>query len=114
MKQHDKNIEAEVCKTMSLLDELVPLELHHQFGVRLMHRVEEETDLKYSGFRIDYRLAFMALIFVVNVGTTMLSIQQGDEARTTVSEVPFNQSDDYSNQEFASYDQGASYENLAP
>jgi len=118
MKQHDKNIEAEVSKTMSLLDELIPLEVNHQFRTRLMRRIESEAGMgkgiNYSGFRIDYRLAFMVMVFVMNIGTTMLSVQHSDESITTSSEAPFNQSDDYSNQEFAYYDQTASYENQAP
>ncbi|MFZ4525815.1 MAG: hypothetical protein ACOYOE_09765 [Chlorobium sp.] len=118
MKQHDENIEAEVSKTMHLLDEFVPLELHHQFRVRLMRRVESEIGLgegiQYSGFRFDYRLAFMVLVFVINLGSTMFSVQQGDNSITTISEVSINQSDDYSNQEFAYYDQTASYENQTP
>ena len=42
MKIHDENIEREVSKTMMLLDEISPLEIHHQFRVRLMQRVEQE------------------------------------------------------------------------
>ncbi len=114
MKRHDENIEAEVSSTMNFLDELAPLEFHHQFRVRLMHRVESEIGSKYSGFRIDYRLALMVLVVVINLGSTTLSVQQGDESIATISEVPFNQSDDYSNQEFAYYDQVASYENQTP
>jgi len=118
MKQHNENIEAEVSKTMNLLDEFVPLELHHQFRVRLMRRVEseigQEKNRQYSGFRFNYRLAFIALIFVINLGSTLLSVKQSDESITTISEVSSNQSDDYSNQEFAYYDQTASYENQAP
>ncbi|TLU85855.1 MAG: hypothetical protein FDX21_04675 [Chlorobium sp.] len=118
MKQHDDNIEAEVRKTMDLLDELAPLEVHHQFRVRLMQRIDneigQEKHIKYPGFRIDYRLAFMVLLLAVNLGSTMLSVRQGDETITTISEVPVSQSEDYSNQEFAYYDQTASYENQTP
>ncbi|MEI7933701.1 MAG: hypothetical protein WCH30_01420 [Chlorobiaceae bacterium] len=118
MKQHNEKIEAEVSKTMNLLDEFVPLELHHQFRVRLMRRVESEIGLErggqYFGIHFDYRLAFMALIFVINLASTLLSVQQGDESTTTISEVSFIQSDNYANQEFAYYDQTAFYENQAP
>lgn len=118
MKQHNEKIEAEVSKTMNLLDEFVPLELHHQFRVRLMRRVESEIALErgrqYFGIHFDYRLAFMALIFVINLASTLLSVQQGDESTTTISEVSFIQSDNYANQEFAYYDQTAFYENQAP
>ncbi len=111
MKIHDENIEREVSKTMMLLDEISPLEIHHQFRVRLMQRVEQEfTAERKSGLvgRVDFRLAFMVLLVMVNVGSAFLSITSGGGQTTaTISELIDNQSYDYTSQDFAYYDQTA-------
>ncbi|MEI7824171.1 MAG: hypothetical protein WCI01_02655 [Chlorobiaceae bacterium] len=111
MKKHDENIEREVSKTMTLLDEMKPLELHHQFRVRLMQRVEREcTKGIKSGLRgrVDFRLAFMGVLLVVNVGSAFLSVtSDGRQATATISELLDNQSYDYTSQDFAYYDQAA-------
>ena len=118
MRQHNENIETEVSKTLKLLDEVASIQLTHKFRTSLMSRLEreivQEKAGRHFGFRVDYRLAFMMLLFVINLGSTMLSVQQGDGSMATISAVPYNQTDDYSNQEFAYYDQTASYENQTP
>jgi hypothetical protein len=111
MKKHDENIEREIAKTMMLLDEMPPLELHHQFRVRLMQRVEREFGegkKSHFGSRVDLRLAFMGLLLVVNLGSTVLTIFDGGrQATTTISELLDNQSFDYTSQDLAYYDQAA-------
>lgn len=112
MKQYEKNIEAEVVKTMKLLDELEPLEVHHMFRVRVMQRVERTFSQKskrmtnLSGRMADFRFAFMALLVIVNVGSTMLSLQNSKTmSKTEISALYDASGDDYSTQEFAYYDQ---------
>jgi hypothetical protein len=111
MKKHDENIEREVRKTMMLLDEMPPLELHHQFRVRLMQRVEREFgEGRKSRFvnRIDFRLAFMVLLLCANLGSAFFSVFNGSQQTTaTISELLDNQSYDYTSQDFAYYDQAA-------
>ena len=119
MKQHNANIEAEISKTMQVLDEMQPLKVDHFFRARLMQRVDQEFTPKKSGkhfaIRLDYRLAVMSLLFVINLGSTLVSIHQSTEQSTTsISKAPDNQSDDYATQEFAYYDQTVSYEDQAP
>lgn len=112
MKPYNEKIEAEIAKTMKLLDELEPLKVHHLFRVRVMESVEK-TFSRTSG-RVakahdrmaDLRFAFMALLFIVNVGSALLSIQNGQRPLTTqISEFSDATGDDYSAQEFAYYDQ---------
>ena len=113
MKQYNENIKAEVSKAIQLLDEVKPLEVHQLFRVRLMRRIEEELEQgetnKLSN-RLDYRLAFVALLFVINLASTLL-VMKPDENQpvATVGQIADNQSDDYSSQEFAYYDQTTSY-----
>jgi len=120
MKQHNDNIEAEISKTMQALDEIQPIKVDHLFRARLMQRVAHECTPKTTGShvaqrRLDYRLAVMSLLFVINLGSALVSIQQSTEQPTTsISKAPNNQSDDYITQEFAYYDQTASYGDQAP
>ena len=106
MKAYNKkNIEAEIAKTMQLLDEAPPLEVHHLFRVRVMERVESSLGQK-SGRMADFRFAFMALLVIVNVGSTVLSLQNNKTlSKNETSESYDASGDDYSTQEFAYYDQ---------
>ncbi len=112
MKQRDREIEAKVEKTMKLLDEVKPLEVNHFFRARLMQRVEEEcADTSRVAGRglakkLDLRLAFMALLLIVNLSSAVVSLVNDEQQSTTgVSEVAANLSSDYSSEEFAYYDQ---------
>lgn len=118
MKKHDDNIEARVVETMALLDEVQPLEVHHLFRVRLMERVEREFGEgagARGGNHLDFRLAFMALLLVVNLGSALVSVFHGNRQVTggAVSELLDSQSDDYGSQEFAYYEQTAATTSLA-
>jgi len=118
MKQYHENIEAEVRQTMQLLDEVKPLEVHHLFREQLMRRIEEELEQGEMSKRsngLDYRLAFVALLFVINLASTLLAITPDEnQPVATVGQLADNQSDDYSGQEFAYYDQTTSYERKKP
>ncbi len=112
MKKHDEKIEAKVVEAMAFLDEMAPLEVHHLFRVKLMQRVEREfgeglrRENGQMGSRLDFRLAFMALLLVVNLSSALVSLFDGKQpAAGSVSELLDNQGDDYSSQEFAYYDQ---------
>lgn len=114
MKHNRVNIECEVGKTMQLLDELKPLEVHHHFRVRLMQRVDREfgegSEKGRNGFSryFDVRLALMALLLVINLSTALLSIKSNNtQFSAGISELLDNMGDDYTTQEFAYYDQTA-------
>ena len=112
MKKYDENIKKEVSKTLMLLDDMSPLELHQQFRVRLMQRVEREFGEGRKGHftsHVDFRLAFMGLLLFVNLGSAALTLIDGARQTTaTISELLDNQSFDYTNQDLAYYDQAAS------
>ncbi len=115
MKPFNENIEAEITKTMKLLDEVKPLEVHHLFRVRVMQKVNA-TFYQKSGGRAkshgrmaDFRFAFMALLFIVNISSALLSLQNSQRPLTTeISEISDTSGDDYSAQEFAYYEQTGS------
>jgi hypothetical protein len=118
MKQYNENIEAEVCKTMQLLDEIKPLEVHHLFRVRLMRRIEDELGQRRksrSNTRSEYKLAFIVMLLVINLASALLLVKPGEnQSVTTIGQLAESQSDDYSSQEFAYYDQTTSYERTTP
>jgi hypothetical protein len=118
MKQHNKNTEEHVAETMKLLDEMKPLEVNHFFRARLMQRIEREFvpgakhSITFAGNRFALRLAFFALLIIINIGATLLSVQHNNRGTTsvsTISEMLDKLSDDYTSQEFAYYDQSATY-----
>ncbi|MEI8185910.1 MAG: hypothetical protein WCG19_04350 [Chlorobiaceae bacterium] len=116
MKPHNDNIEAQVAKTMELLDEMKPLKVNHFFRVRLMQRVEKEfgPDSKHSDSfaenRFTLRLAFFTLLIIINIGAAVLSVQQNNRRTTSgISEMLDKLSDDYTGHEFAYYDKSAAY-----
>jgi len=112
MKPYDKNIEAEITKTMKLLDEMKPLEVHHLFRVRVMQRVEVMSSQKSGrmtgagGGVADFRFAFIALLLVVNIGSALLLLQNGQiPVHADISALSDTSGEDYSSQEFAYYEQ---------
>jgi hypothetical protein len=118
MKQPNNNIEEQVAKTMKLLDEMKPLEVNHFFRVRLMQRIELEfgPGMKHSnavtGNRFVFRLAFFALLIIINLGSAVLSVQQNNRGTTSgsgLSEMLDKLNDDYASHEFAYYDQSGTY-----
>ncbi len=118
MKKCHEQVETEVTETMRLLDDVEHLEVHHLFRVRLMRRVEEELVQKGGGrvsTRIDFGLAFIVLLLLVNLASALLIIKPEEgQSAATVGQLADNQSDDYSSQEFGYYDQTASYEPEKP
>ena len=118
MKQQNKNTEEKVARTMKLLDEMKPLEVNHFFRARLMQRIDREFGLEakhsntVAGTRFAFRMAFFALLIIINLGATVLSVQHNNRGTTSgssISEMLDKLSDDYTSQEFAYYDQSATY-----
>ncbi len=104
MKNRKVNIASEIEKTIRLADKMAPLEVNPLFRVRLMQRIEQEP--RERTHSLDFRLAFIALLVIINLGSTVLSLQTKKQQATAMSsEVLENLSDDYTNQEFAYYDQ---------
>ena len=119
MKQHNDNIEAEISKTMQVMDEMQPLKVDHLFRARLMQRIEREETQQQSRknlvWHVDYKLAVLTLLFIINLGSALMSKpQQTSQSATTISAISDNQSNEYATQEFAYYDQTALYEEPAP
>jgi len=118
MKLINEKIELEVCKTLEVLDEIKPLEVQHIFRVKLMQRIDVDLKQKSSNrvvSRFDYRLAYMVLLLIINLGSAFVSLRQNaDQSMKNIVQLADIQSDDYPAQEFAYYDQTTSYEHRLP
>ncbi|WP_157858176.1 hypothetical protein [Pelodictyon luteolum] len=105
----------EVKRTMAVLDGIRPIGVHPSFRVRLMQRIEEESNagaLKTSGIgsRVNYRFALMLLLIIINLGSALIVLLQnaGDSA-PAISEMLGSFGDDYSSSTFAYYQEPAPY-----
>lgn len=118
MKLKHEKIEEEVRSTLKLLNEMGPFEAHHLFRAKLMRRIE--TDLKQNNGgallgRPDFRLACMIMLLLFNLASAFVSMQQeSSQSMTTAGQLAGTQSDYYSAQEFAYYDQTTSYDHKSP
>lgn len=112
MKQSKSHIEQEVRKTLQLLDEMERIAVHPSFRVRLTQRIEREFAEGAQGaapaWQLNYRLAFMLLLIIINIGTAFLAMRHDNqETGPAVSDVIETLGDDYSSPTFAYYDQAS-------
>ncbi len=115
MSHNDMHTREEVKRTMAVLDGIRPIEVHPGFRVRLMQRIEEESNagaLTANGIasRLNYRFALMLLLIIINLGSALVVLLQnaGDSA-PAISEILGNFGDDYSSSTFAYYQEPAPY-----
>ncbi|NTU97958.1 MAG: hypothetical protein HGA62_09125 [Chlorobiaceae bacterium] len=117
MKKRHDNIEAEVAKTLNLLDEMKPLEVSHFFRVRLMQQIEQSPAQGLARFntgwgsgRLDVRLALMALLIIVNLASALIAVTRDNtQVKSGISEVMDSQSYDYTRSSYAYYDQTGTF-----
>jgi hypothetical protein len=116
MEKRYDNIEAEVAKTLRILDEMKPVEINHFFRVRLMQRIEQESAQGLRKFnnggyrRLDLRLAFMALLIIINIASALIAVTHNNtQIKSGISEVMDNQGYDYARSTFAYYDQTGTF-----
>ncbi|AAM71523.1 MAG TPA: hypothetical protein DEB17_07160 [Chlorobaculum sp.] len=78
---------AEVMKTIGLLDQMPRVEVDHLFRVRLMQRIEAMEVKKTSwsalpGGAFNPRLAFMALLLMLNIASALMLFMHGTPQAT--------------------------------
>ncbi len=87
MTQHNDRIETEVRETLELLDTLPRLEADHLFRARVLQRISNDTDLSAGRANVPVRgmkLAFMALLLFVNVGSGLVLMLSEKTEQTLV------------------------------
>ncbi|NTW82124.1 MAG: hypothetical protein HGB36_01985 [Chlorobiaceae bacterium] len=117
MKMSNVNIETEIDRTLHLLDEMKPLEVNHFFRVRLMQRIEQESEQRTNKLaigrvsgKLDLRFAFMALLIIINLASAFISLIHTDSpVRAGISEMLDSQGYDYARPAYAYYDQTGTF-----
>ncbi|WP_237073401.1 hypothetical protein [Prosthecochloris sp. GSB1] len=75
MNKKNDRITEEIRKTMEVLNNLPELEAHYLFRARLMETVSRSgpiSSVKLSNAAYGFKLALVALLLAVNIGTAML------------------------------------------
>jgi hypothetical protein len=101
---------AEVTKTIGMLDQMPKVEVNHLFRVRLMQRIEAMEVKKTSwlalpGSSFSPRLAFMTLLLVLNVASAfMLFMHETPQATGPSMATAESFSEDYGGPALSYYD----------
>lgn len=110
MNRSTEQRNAEVTKTLGVLDQMPRVEVNHQFRARLMQRVDAMEVKKSPGITVfggafTPKLAFMALLLVLNVASAIMLYQhetpQASGASGTIAE---SISEDYGGPALSYYD----------
>jgi len=110
MKRPDEHIEAEIRRTLDLLDDLPALHASPLFRVHLMQRIEASQRRRFGygafrqaeGFRIKFAVA--ALLLVVNISSALLFFNAPEPLSLADAGEAIEQlRDDYSGEELAYY-----------
>lgn len=125
MKRPDEHIEAEIRRTLDLLDDLPVLHASPHFRVHLMQRIEATrkgmfgygASRQTDGFRI--RFAVAALLLVVNISSALLFFNSPEPLSLADAGEALEQlGDEYSGEELAYYvetdDTAGSRQNAEP
>ncbi|NTW93707.1 MAG: hypothetical protein HGB27_03375 [Chlorobiaceae bacterium] len=110
MKRPDEHIEAEIRRTLQVLDDLPNLQASPLFRVHLMQRIETShlnasgygTFRQTEGFRMKFAVA--AILLVINISSALLFFNSQEPLSLTDAGEAIEQlSDDYSGEELAYY-----------
>jgi hypothetical protein len=86
MNRSTEHRNAEVDKTLRILDEMPNLEVHHLFRARLMQRIDSLETKNSSAFAFaggfNPRFAFFGLLLILNIASAMLLFMHGTPQST--------------------------------
>ncbi|TCD48872.1 hypothetical protein [Chlorobium sp. N1] len=106
---NDMHAREEARKTMEILERMGGIEAHHLFRARLNERIERDSATGALGRTgapraANYRLAFMLLLILINLGSALVVlIQNAGDSTPAISEMLSSFGDDYSSSTFAYY-----------
>lgn len=83
MNRSKEQRDAEVMKTMNLLDKMPGVEPHHLFRARLLERIDAEGRNRAVTGGFNPRLAFFGLLLTVNVGMGILMFTHQESVTST-------------------------------
>lgn len=103
MEQRD----AEVKKTLNILDEMPRIETHHLFRAHLLQRIEAESRNRHVAGAFNPRLAFFSLLLAINIAMGMLMFMHHEPQTAMNRNGAFAESytEDYGSPALSYYDQ---------
>ena len=107
MNRSKEQRDAEVLKTMDILDNMPKVELHHLFRARLLERIDATERSRAVSRGFSPRLAFFSLLLTVNVGMGVLMFTHQDSSTITArnGETAEAVSDEYGSPALSYYEQ---------
>lgn len=108
MKRSKEQRDAEVMKTMGILDNMPEIRAHHLFRAHLLQRIESAERSRNVAGGFNPRLAFFGLLLTVNVGMGLLMFtHQESQTMTPRGDTAEAVSEDYGGPALSYYDQQA-------
>jgi hypothetical protein len=109
MNRSKEQRDAEVMKTMSILDDMPGIKAHHLFRAHLLQRIEAAERPRAVAGGFNPRLAFFGLLLAVNVGMGMLMFthQEPQTMAAHSGDTADAISEDYGGPALSYYDQQA-------
>lgn len=109
MKRSKEQRDAEVMKTMKILDNMPEIKAHHLFRAHLLQRIETVERSRNVAKGFNPRLAFFGLLLTVNVGMGMLMFthQESQMMTSRSGDTAEAVSEDYGGPALSYYDQQA-------
>jgi hypothetical protein len=110
MNRSTEQRNAEVAKTLGMLDQMPRVEVNHLFRARLLQRIDAMEVKKSSetpafGGAFNPRLAFMTLLLVLNVASAiMLFMHESPQATGASGAIAESLSEDYGGPALSYYD----------
>lgn len=100
---------AEVKKTLEVLDQMPRVEVNHLFRARLMQRIDAIETHKASGNALfngalNPKLAFMALLLVLNIASGFMIFMHEPQATGPAGTIAESFSEDYGGPALSYYD----------
>ena len=107
MNRSKEQQDAEVSKTMAILDNMPMVEPHHLFRARLLERIDATQRSRAVAPGFSPRLAFFSLLLAVNVGmgVLMFTHQESSTLTSRTGDTAESVSEDYGSPALSYYDQ---------
>ncbi|NTV68140.1 MAG: hypothetical protein HGB06_10800 [Chlorobaculum sp.] len=110
MNRSNEQRNAEVGKTLEMLDKMPKIEVNHHFRARLMQRIDalevkQSTGAAVFGGAFSPKLAFMTLLLVLNVASAvMMYMHQSPQSAGSSAAVAESLNEDYGGPALSYYD----------
>jgi len=112
MNRNSEQQNAEITKTLGMLDRMPEVEVNHLFRVRLLQQIESmeasrTSVLNISGYLFNPRVAFLALLMILNVASAgfLFLHESSRQTGTLTAGISETFSEDYGGPALSYYDE---------